>query len=170
MVILQKTKLTEKQFDELIKDLRGSIFVLGMNVEALIEKNGTLSDAGWAILKETRYNIGIVALYLHALEQLGKLIMVYDCKKTFDGTYYDLDSIKSDFYSHDKKLEKALAVLPDECKDVFVKSGSKLKIDTRLKMLHSDIDNQGNVVYAEEVDVDKIKKAFEIFKTNQFSY
>ena len=168
---LPKTKLTQEQYDELVKDLRGKVFVLGMNIEALLEKNGKIWNQGMVILKETRYNMGIVTLYLHALEQLGKLIMVTDfCKSTFDGTYYNLDSIKTKFYEHDEKLDAALKNLPDDCKNIFVKSHPTLSIDIRLKLLHSDIDNKGNVIHPEEVDVDKIKKAFEIFKTRQFSY
>lgn len=167
---LPNTRLTQKQFDDLKADLRGKIFVLGMNIEALIDKNGTLHDIGISVLKETRYNMGIVTLYLHALEQLGKLIMINSCQNTFDGTHYDLDSIKTNFYIHDKKLEVALDNLPDECKDIFVNSTSNLKIDTRLKLLHSDIDSSGNVVYPDDVNVNKIKKAFQIFKTEQYSY
>ena len=168
---LPKTKLTQKQYDELVMDLRGKVFVLCMNIEVLLDKNGVIWDNGIAILKETRYNMGIVTLYLHALEQLGKLVMITDyCKNTFDGTYYDLDSIKTDFYDHDKKLDVALANLPNECKDIFVNPNPSLSIDIRLRLLHSDIDNKGNVLYPDEVDVDKIKKAFEIFKTKQFSY
>lgn len=170
MRTLPKTQLTQNQYDELIKDLRGKIFVLGMNIESLIEKNGVISDAGFAYLKETRYNMGIITLYLHALEQLGKLIMVTNCKDTFDGTHYDLDSIKTDFYDHDKKLEVALNNLPDECKEIFVNSDSDLKINVRLKLLHSDINRNGDVVYPETVDTDKIKNAFKIFKTEQYSY
>ena len=103
MTKLRKTKLTQKQYDELIQDLRGKVFVLCMNIEALIDKNGQNLNIGLAVLKETRYNTGIVTLYLHALEQLGKLVMVTDyCKDIFDGVYYNLDSIKTDFYNHDK--------------------------------------------------------------------
>lgn len=168
---LPKTQLTKDQFDDLVKDLRGNIYVLCLNIEALVEKNGKLYETAWAVLKETRYNVGIVTLYLHALEQVGKLIMVTDCKSTFDGTHYDLDSIKTDFYDHEKKLEKALEALPDEIKDIFVDSApEELKIDERLRMLHSDIDSLGNVVYARLVDTDKVKKAFKTFKDKQFSY
>jgi hypothetical protein len=115
--------------------------------------------------------MGIVTLYLHALEQLGKLVMVTDyCKDTFDGTYYDLDLIKTDFYDHVKKLDTALQKLPDECKDIFVNPNPSLSIDIRLRLLHSDIDSNGNVIYPDEIDVDKIRNAFKIFKAKQFSY
>ena len=168
---LPKTKLTQKQYDELVQDLRGKVFVLCMNIEALIEKNGQIWDNGLAILKETRYNMGIVTLYLHALEQVGKLVMVTDyCKDTFDGIHYNLDLIKTNFYDHNKKLDVALEKLPDECKDIFVKPNPSLSIDIRLRLLHSDIDNKGDVIYPDEVDVDKIKNAFKIFKAKQFSY
>jgi len=165
------TKLTQKQFDNLIADLRGNIYVLCINIEALVEKNGKLFEIGIAVLKETRYNVGIVTLYLHALEQVGKLIMVTECKNAFNGTHYELDSIKTDFYKHDVKLDKALDALPDEVKDIFVDSDPEnLKIDERLRMLHSDIDSSGNVVCALLVDTDKVKKAFKLFKNKQFSY
>lgn len=171
MKTLACTKITKKQFNELIMDLRGKIFVLGINIEALIEKNGKIYEDGFAALKETRYNLGIVSLYLHALEQLGKLIMIKDCENTFDGMYYDLDSIKTDFYIHDKKIDKALGVLSNNCKDIFSEqTQSNVNLDLRLKLLHSDIDKNGNVVIADSVDPQKIKKAFEIFKTQQYSY
>jgi len=170
-MILPCTKLTKKQYDDLIQDLRGKIFVLGMNIEALAEKNGTLHDIGMAVLKETRYNVGITSLYIHALEQLGKLIMVKECKEIFDGTHYHLDSIKSDFYNHDMKIEKALSVLSDSCKDIFAGDvQSDVDLDLRLKQLHSDIDKNGDVVFADPVDPEKVKKAFEIFKTEQYSH
>lgn len=168
---LPTTKLTQEQFDNLVKDLRGSVYVLCLNIEALIAQNGKLSDIGIAVIKETRYNVGIVPLYLHALEQVGKLIMVTGCKDTFNGTHYDLESIKYDFYNHNKKLELALESLPDEIKDIFTNDKPEnLKIIERLKMLHSDINKDGNIVYARLVDTDKLEKAFKVFKNKQFSY
>lgn len=165
------TRLTKMQYDDLKLDLKGKIFVILMNIEALDQKNGDLHNIGIAVLKETRYNLGIVALYLHAIEQLGKLIMVKECESTFNGICYDLESISEDFYKHDEKLDKALSVLPDDCKDIFTGDvRGQLNFDLRLKMLHSDIDAAGNVVLPESVDVDKIKKAIQIFKTEQYSY
>ncbi len=167
---LPETKLTQVQYDNLIQDLRGKTYVLCLNIEALVDRNGELFETGMAVLKETRYNVGIVSLYLHALEQVGKLIMVHNCKGTFDDTYYDLDSIKTDFYDHYKKLDSALEALPDELTDIFVHSSESLTIKQRLKILHSDIDKNGDVVKSPVIDVDKMKKAFKTFKNKQFSY
>lgn len=165
------TKLNKKQYNDLIQDLRDKIYSLVVNIETLNDKNGKLYDVGLAILKETRYNQGIVTLYLHALEQLGKLIMVYNCKDTFDGNYYDLESIKTDFYQHDVKLEKALKSLPTECQDIFRdKFEGKLKIQNRVKLLHSDINSSGNVILFDPIDSEKLKNACMRFKKSQFCY
>lgn len=165
------TQITKQQFDELIKDLRGKIFVIIMNIEALVEKNSKLYDIGISVLKETRYNLGIASLYTHAIEQLGKLIMVKQCK--FDGTYYDLTPIEVDFYDHDKKIDVALQNLPIECKDIFVNTGTSLSqpdFELRLRLLHSDIDNKGNVITIPTIDTDKLKKAIVWFKTEQYAH
>lgn len=167
---LKCTKLTKEQYDELIKDLRGKIFVLLMNIEALLPGNGQLYETGFAVLKETRYNLGIASLYTHAIEQLGKLILVKSCKLV--GKYYNLEPIKSDFYNHDKKIKTALNVLPKQCKDIFVKNSknASIDLDLRLELLHSDIDANGNVIIADAMDVDKIKQAITWFKTEQYAY
>jgi hypothetical protein len=142
-----------------------------MNIEALLDKNGQIYDIGIAILKETRYNLGIVSLYTHALEQLGKLKMVKDCVSSFDGQFYDLTSIQCDFYDHDKKIDIALQNINPACKDVFVNVGNvPIDLDLRLKLLHSDIDSSGNVVIAPTIDTDKIKNVISLFKTEQYGF
>lgn len=168
--VLQKLKctlITQQQYKELLKHIQDRIFVILFNIDVLIAENGKIYDQGFVVLKETRYNIGIASLYSHAIEQLGKLLLIKDCK--FNGTNYDLAPIEYKFYDHDKKIDRALAVLDNKCKDIFVNVGpatsSKLDFDMRLKLLHSDIDKSGNVVETPVIDVDKLKNAVGLFKS-----
>lgn len=168
---LARTHLTQQQYDALIQDLRGKIFVTILNIEALLDKNGKIHDIGIATLKDVRYNQGIVSLYTHALEQLGKLIMVKQCMQS--GGYYDLSPIKYDFYNHNRKINIALQNLPLECKDIFVNAGQgtqNLNLDLRLQLLHSDIDSNGNIIQAPFIDDTKLGKAISWFKTEQYAH
>ena len=161
------TSITQQQYDNLLKHIQDRIFVILLNIDALLDENGKIYDVGIALLKETRYNIGIAVLYSHAIEQLGKLLLVKDCE--FNGTHYDLTPIEHKFYDHDDKIDRALLVLDNKCKDIFVNIGSitysKPDFDMRLKLLHSDIDSSGNVEETPVIDVSKLRSAVKLFES-----
>jgi hypothetical protein len=110
----------------------------------------------------------MVSLYTHAIEQLGKLKMVNECKKTKKG-FYDLSPISKDFYKHEKKLSKAFENIEDPSwLDIFKLPGTRIELQTRLALLHSDIDKNGNVTEMPEISIEKLKVVVEKFKTEQF--
>ncbi len=119
---LPTTIITKDQYDTLIQDLRGKIWIIMKSIKVLLEKSGTF-DQGMFALREESHSVAIGALYTHALEQLGKLMMVNNCKSTFDGTNYNLSSISENFYYHDYKIKTALKNINKKCLDIF-KSGS----------------------------------------------
>jgi len=166
---LPTTIITQDQYDALIKDLRGKIWVIMKSMKILLEKSGTFSQGMYA-LREESHSVAIGALYTHALEQLGKLMMVNSCAGTFDGTNYDLSAISENFYNHDEKIKMALDNIDNRCLDIFKNSSqgstaNTIDLDLRLKLLHSDIDNNGDIEEVPPIDVDKMKNVIEIFHT-----
>lgn len=135
----------------------------------LLEKSGTF-DMGFVLLREESHINAIASLYTHAIEQLGKLKMVQSCKINKQGNY-DLSPISEDFYVHEKKLNKAFENIQDPtCLDIFKLPGTKIELQTRLDLLHSDIDKNGNVIEIPEINIEKFKVAIEAFKTEQFGH
>jgi len=166
---LPTTSITKDQYDILIQDLRGKIWVLMKSIKVLLENSGTF-DQGMFTLREESHSAAIGALYTHSLEQLGKLMMVKNCSATFNGTNYDLSSISEDFYKHNKKIEKALANIDNRCLDIFKsdplsQSQGTVDLQLRLNLLHSDINSSGNIIEIPPIDVDKMKTVIEIFHT-----
>src|SRR2546428_4817857 len=139
---LPVTELTQKQYEYLIRDLRVKIWVLIKSITVLLEKSGTF-DMGSIVIREESHVNAIASLYTHAIEQLGKLKMVESCLKKNNGNY-DLSPISKYFYNHDKKLNKAFENIQDlTWLDIFKLPGTKIAFQTRLALLHSDVDENG---------------------------
>lgn len=166
---LPVTELTQTQYDNLIQDLRAKIWVLIKSIKILLEKSGTF-DTGNILLREESHIPAIASLYTHAIEQLGKLKMVQGCSKNSSGKY-DLSPISRDFYDHVKKLNKAFENIQDPTwLDIFKLPGTPIVLQTRLNLLHSDIDENGNITEMPDIDIEKFKIAIEAFHTEQFSH
>lgn len=164
--------ITVQQLENWRHGIRGTIWSILETIEILLQNLAS---------PVRRRNVELVttALYTHALEEYGKLVL-FD-RLLPNGNTINLDPIRTQLLNHNVKITEALNDLPVECRRVFAgafdpgifspdafQTHNPVNWNSRLNILNTDIDPNGNVVPTEVVDLDGLQNAITQFHTAQF--
>lgn len=168
--------ITSGQFNEILMHCKGKIYAIIETLEALMRE---MESSG---VKRNNLETIATALYSHGLEEYGKLIILNEDVEN-SGTLIDLSPIRNIWFNHNAKINRALNELGSNCailreapfderifSSIFDTSDVVVDWDLRLKILNTDIDNQGNVKEISPIDLDKLKNAITQFKTAQYNH
>lgn len=165
--------ISEQQLQNWIMGIRGTIWSLLETIEVL------LIDLGQNPTRQRNVELITTALYTHALEEYGKLVLLSTLEPR--NNRVSLDPINRELLDHDVKIQLALEDLPAECGRVIVgifdpaifdpnifHTHNTINWDTRLNIFNTDIDSNGNVVNTPVIDLNGLQLAINEFRTAHF--
>ena len=165
--------ITEDQWKSLKKETHNTIFAI---IESLEVLSNHIQSPGYG--KDTTPKM-CAGLYTHAVEEYGKLLYLKGLSPA--NGKVDIE-YENKFKNHKFKFNLTLNNLPQNCNvlreapfdsnvfddNVFDATDTEADWETRLTILNTDIDNQGNVVAYPLVDEKLLPKVISNFKTEMF--
>lgn len=166
--------ISEEQLKIWIIGIRGTIWYLLETMEYL------LTDLAEHPIRKKNVELVTTALYTHALEEYGKLVLLATLEPT--GNRVVLDPIRNELRNHNVKIQVALEDLPDDCgkiiKDTFdptivdtriFQTHNSIDWNTRLDIFNTDIDLNGDVHHTPRIDLSGLQLAINKFRTAHFT-
>lgn len=162
----QKKIITIDQYQSLLIDIRNRMHELVTFSEKLLNMMPDVDQTNLRI---------ITAVYAHALEEYGKLVLLHSLNSTH--STIDLSSIEHDYFDHDEKIKKALDDLAPQASVVrngpfdptifdprVFDTGTNISWNLRLIILNTDIDNDGNVIEVPTIGQSDLEQAISALK------
>lgn len=169
--------INEDQLGMIILDCSTKVYEIKDIIRKMLEKLDSDNGKDSYVM-----GLGLTILYSHELEQLGKLLhlklLKYNGKRP-EG-YPLREKLQGIWFNHDEKIKTALDYLPPECKiwTDFESEGFNPRVlpeqviepdlRTRMEILHTDILEDGTIPQFPPININKLRKALEIFDKEEW--